>query len=56
MRGFDARRDIAGIILNRWGHARLVQPPGFRYGSPNQPSVREVVERGWGRIASVIPS
>ena len=27
--GFDARRDIAGIILNRWGHARLVQPPGF---------------------------
>jgi hypothetical protein len=22
--GFDARRDIAGIILNRWGHARVV--------------------------------
>lgn len=30
--GFNAERDIAGIILNRWGHARLVQPPGWYYG------------------------
>ena len=49
--GFDARRDIAGIILNRWGHARLVQPPGFYYGRNGQPSAREIVARGYGRIA-----
>jgi spermidine dehydrogenase len=49
--GFDARRDIAGIILNRWGHARLVQPPGFYYGRDGQSSAREVVARGYGRIA-----
>lgn len=49
--GFDARRDIAGIILNRWGHARLVQPPGFYYGRDGQPSAREIVAKGYGRIA-----
>jgi spermidine dehydrogenase len=49
--GFDARRDIAGIILNRWGHARLVQPPGFYYGRNGQPSAREIVAKGYGRIA-----
>ena len=27
--GFNARRDIAGIILNRWGHAYLSPQPGF---------------------------
>ena len=49
--GFDARRDIAGIILNRWGHARVVQPPGFYYGRDGKPSAREVVAKGYGRIA-----
>ena len=27
--GFDPRRDIAGIILNRWGHAYVNPQPGF---------------------------
>ncbi len=49
--GFDARRDIAGIVLNRWGHARVVQPPGFYYGSNGQPAARDVVAKGYGRIA-----
>jgi spermidine dehydrogenase len=49
--GFDARRDIAGIVLNRWGHARLVQPPGFYYGRDGRPSAREIVAPGYGRIA-----
>jgi len=49
--GFDARRDIAGIILNRWGHARLVQPPGFYYGQNGRPAAREVVAKGYGRIS-----
>lgn len=48
--GFDPRRDIAGIIVNRWGHARVVQPPGWYFGQPGRPSPREVVERGFGKI------
>ena len=27
--GFDAKRDIAGIVLNRWGHAYIAPQPGF---------------------------
>lgn len=49
--GFDAKRDIAGIILNRWGHARVLQPPGWHFGQNGQPAPREVVEKGFGRIA-----
>jgi spermidine dehydrogenase len=49
--GFDARRDVAGVILNRWGHARLVQPPGWYYGSEGRASAREVVAAGYGNIA-----
>ena len=30
--GFDPRRDIAGIILNRWGHAYVNPQPGFFFG------------------------
>jgi spermidine dehydrogenase len=49
--GFNARTDIAGIILNRWGHARVLQPPGWHYGRDGKPAPREVVEKGFGRIA-----
>jgi spermidine dehydrogenase len=48
--GFDPRSDIAGIILNRWGHARLLQPPGFHFGRDGRPAPREVVEKGFGSI------
>jgi len=48
--GFDAKRDIAGIVLNRWGHARVIQPPGFYYGVNGKPSPREIVAKGFGRI------
>lgn len=50
--GFDAERDIAGIILNRWGHAYLSPQPGFFFGRNGQPAPREVLRRGpFGRIA-----
>jgi spermidine dehydrogenase len=49
--GFDPSNDIAGIILNRWGHARLVQPPGWYWGRNGNSPVREVVQQGFGRIA-----
>jgi spermidine dehydrogenase len=49
--GFNAARDIAGIVLNRWGHARVIQPPGFYYGIDGKPSPRQIVEKGFGKIA-----
>ena len=49
--GFNASRDIAGIVLNRWGHARILQPPGFYYGHDGKPAAREIVEKGFGKIA-----
>jgi spermidine dehydrogenase len=49
--GFEPTRDIAAIVLNRWGHARLVQPPGFRYGVNGSPSPLERVRLGFDRVA-----
>lgn len=50
--GFDARRDIAGIILNRWGHAYLNPQPGFFFGRDGRPASREILRRApFGRIA-----
>jgi spermidine dehydrogenase len=49
---FDARRDIAGIILNRWGHAYLSPQPGFFFGSEGQPAPGDVLRsHPVGRIA-----
>ena len=49
--GFDPARDIAAIVLNRWGHARLIEPPGFHYGTGGKPSPLERVREGYGRVA-----
>jgi spermidine dehydrogenase len=49
--GFNPKRDIAAIVLNRWGHARLVEPPGFHYGVDGKPSPLERVRQGYGRIS-----
>jgi spermidine dehydrogenase len=50
--GFDAQRDIAGIILNRWGHAYLSPQPGFFFGTNGQPAPREILRQApFGRIA-----
>lgn len=50
--GFDAQRDIAGIVLNRWGHAYLSPQPGFFFGKNGQPAPREVLRSApFGRIA-----
>jgi spermidine dehydrogenase len=49
--GFDARRDIAGIILNRWGHAYLNPQPGFFFGKDGKPAPSEVLRAApFGRI------
>jgi len=50
--GFDPRRDIAGIILNRWGHAYVNPQPGFFFGANGRPAPRDVLrDRPHGRIA-----
>jgi len=50
--GFDASRDIAGIILNRWGHAYLSPAPGFFFGKDGKPAPGEVLRAApFGRIA-----
>jgi spermidine dehydrogenase len=50
--GFDPRRDIAAIILNRWGHAYVNPQPGFFFGVDGKPAPRDVLrDRPHGRIA-----
>lgn len=50
--GFDARNDIAGIILNRWGHAYLCAQPGFFLGEEGRPAPREILRRAtFNRVA-----
>jgi spermidine dehydrogenase len=50
--GFDAKRDIAGIVLNRFGHAFINPQPGFFFGLDGKPAAREALRNGpFGRIA-----
>ncbi|MEO7966778.1 MAG: FAD-dependent oxidoreductase, partial [Gemmatimonadaceae bacterium] len=50
--GFDPRRDIAGMILNRWGHAYVNPQPGFFFGTGGKGAPRDVLrDRPHGRIA-----
>jgi len=48
--GFDARRDIAGIVLNRWGHAYFAPCAGFFFGAAGQPPPHEVIRQPHGRV------
>jgi spermidine dehydrogenase len=49
--GFEPKRDIAGIILNRWVNAYLNPQPGFYFGKDDNPAPRETIRRRFGRIA-----
>ena len=50
--GFDPKRDIAGAILNRWGHAFIVASPGFYFGKDGKPAPRDVFRnQPFGRIS-----
>ena len=48
--GFDADRDIAGIISNRWGHAYIVDPPGFFFGKDGKPAPKEILRQRFHRL------
>ena len=49
--GFDPATDIAGIILNRWGHAYVNPGPGFMFGTAGAPAPPDVIREPIGRIA-----
>ena len=49
--GFDPQRDVAGIVLNRWGHAYVNPQPGFYFQPNGAPAARDVIRRPFGRIA-----
>jgi spermidine dehydrogenase len=48
--GFDPKRDVAGLILNRWGHAFSVPFPGF-FGGASGRAPRDILRKPHGRIA-----
>ena len=41
---------IAGVILNRWGHAYVNPTPGFFFGTEGRPAPPEVIRKPFGRI------
>jgi spermidine dehydrogenase len=49
--GFDANRDVAGIILNRWTYAYVNPQPGFYFGKDGKPSPRDIIRKPFGRIS-----
>ena len=49
--GFDPQRDIAGIVLNRWGHAYVNPQPGFYFPADGKSAPRDVIRKPFGRIA-----
>ena len=50
-KSFVPERDVAGIILNRWGHAYVGPTPGFYFGRHGKPAPRDIIQQGYGRIA-----
>lgn len=49
--GFDAKRDIAGIVANRQGHALIVSPPGTFFGLDGQPARAGILQERYQRLA-----
>jgi spermidine dehydrogenase len=42
--GFDPTTDIAGIILNRWGHAYVTPTPGFFYSKDGGSGYADIIK------------
>jgi len=49
--GFDPAADIAGIVLNRWGHAYVNPGPGFMFGTNGSTPVSDIIRKPFGRVA-----
>ena len=48
--GFNAKRDVAGIVLNRWGHAYIVPEPGFFFAPEGHQTAAQTASSRFGRI------
>ena len=48
--GASAVKAIAGIILNRWGHAYVNPAPGFYFGRRGEPAPPDVIRKPQGRV------
>ena len=49
--GFDPTRDIAGIILNRWGHAYVNPGLNFMHTVDGSETPSDILRQSYGRIA-----
>ncbi|MEW6108925.1 MAG: NAD(P)-binding protein [Nitrospirota bacterium] len=49
--GFQAEKDVAGIILNRWTYAYVNPQPGFYYGKDGKQAPRDIIRKPFNRIA-----
>jgi spermidine dehydrogenase len=49
--GFDAEKDVAGIILNRWTYGYINPQPGFYFGKNGAMAPRDVIRKPFGRVA-----
>jgi len=49
--GFEPKKDIAGIILNRWTYAYVNPQPGFYFGRDGRPAPRDIIRQPFGPIA-----
>ena len=49
--GFDAEKDIAGFILNRWTYGYVNPQPGFYFGRDGKPVPRDIIRKPFGHIA-----
>ena len=48
--GASAVKTIAGIILNRWGHAYVNPAPGFYFGRDGEAAPPDVIRKPLGRV------
>lgn len=48
--GFDPVKDVAGIVLNRWGHAYVCPQPGFYFGQNAEKGPSDVIRQPHGRV------
>jgi len=49
--GFEPKRDIAGVVLNRWGHAYCNAGPGFYTPKDGRPTPSDLLRQPLGRVA-----
>ena len=49
--GLDPKRDIVGIVLNRWGHAYCNAGPGFYTRKDGKPTQSDILRQPLGQLA-----